>query len=369
MTTMTENKHITSIFIATPLYPPDIGGPATYSKLIFEELPKHGIKVSVLSFGEVRSLPKGLGHMIYFFKLLKMARGHDAIFAQDTVSVGFPALGAAKCLGKKFFVRVPGDHAWEQSVQRYGVKDTIDEFQKKKYGFRAELLRKIARATVNGADKVITPSNYFKELVSGWVKNPEKVFCIYNGIDLSGIPRKESDIYEEKTIISAGRLVSWKGFTELILILKELPGWKLFIAGSGPDREALLDTAKESGVSDRVFLLGQISHAELVARIQKSEIFILNTSFESFSFQIVEAMAAGTPVITTNIGNLREIIDDGESGILLDPNDKHAITEAVRRVSEDRELRKKIVHNALEKAKQFSIMNTVNALLKCLERH
>src|SRR3989344_4474464 len=131
------------IVIATPLYPPDIGGPATYSKLLFDELPKRGVDVTVLSFGEVRALPKIIRHFFYFLKLLKRGRGVDIIFAQDTVSVGFPSLWASKILGKRFFVRVPGDYAWEQATQRYGVTDSVDEFQNKRYGWRVEFLRKI----------------------------------------------------------------------------------------------------------------------------------------------------------------------------------------------------------------------------------
>ena len=56
------------ILIATGIYPPDIGGPATYSKVLFDELPKNGIDTEILSFGEVRHLPKGISHISYFFQ-------------------------------------------------------------------------------------------------------------------------------------------------------------------------------------------------------------------------------------------------------------------------------------------------------------
>ncbi|MFH1170788.1 MAG: glycosyltransferase family 4 protein [Candidatus Vogelbacteria bacterium] len=355
------------ILIATPLYPPDIGGPATYSKLLFDELPKKGVEVLVLSFGEVRTLPKIIRHIIYFFKLLKKAHGVDIIFAQDTASVGFPSLWVSKILAKRFFVRVPGDYTWEQSTQRFGVVDSIDEFQDKRYGWRVEFLRKIQKITVNGADTVIAPSQYFRQLVSRWVKNPSKVFCIYNGIDLSAIP-EPSSVYEPKTIISAGRLVPWKGFSVLIMMMCSLPGWKLSIAGDGPMRKELENVAIKSGVSDRVFFLGQIPRKELIQKIQNSEVFVLNTSFESFSFQIVEAMAAGTPVITTNIGNLSEIIDNGKSGILITLNDGKALVSSIEHLSSDKIFREKIITEARKKSQQFSIENTLNNLLIHLKK-
>lgn len=350
------------ILIATGIYPPDIGGPATYSKLLFDEFPKRGVEVVVLSFREVRRLLKIIRHIIYFLKLLKKAREVDIIFAQDTVSVGFPSLLVSKFLRKKFFVRVPGDYAWEQATQRFGVTDSVDEFQNKRYGWRVEFLRKVQRMTVNGADTVIAPSRYFKQLVSKWVKKPEKVFCIYNGIDLKTIPESPG-IYEPKTIISAGRLVPWKGFATLIKILKFLPEWKLFIAGDGPIRKELENIAAQNGVGARVFFLGQIPREDLIQKIQNSEVFVLNTSFESFSFQIVEAMATGTPVIATNIGNLPEIIDNWKSGILITPNDEKALIFSIEHLSLDKIFREQIIIEARKKSQQFSIGNTLNNLL------
>jgi glycosyltransferase involved in cell wall biosynthesis len=351
------------ILVATGIYPPDIGGPATYSKLLFDELPKKGVEVEVLSFGEVRHLPKIIRHFVYLLKLLKKGKNIDLIFAQDTVSVGLPALFAAKILRKKFFVRVPGDYAWEQSVQRFGVKETIDDFQNKKYGWKVELLKKIQKITVDGADKVIAPSLYFQRLVSGWVKDKSKVYCIYNGIDLS-IANKFPDIqYKPKTIISAGRMVPWKGFNILIEIMKDLPDWQLSIVGDGPQKEELLKFTKENNLENRVIFLGQIKREDLMKKLKESELFILNTHFESFAFQIVEAMAMGTPVITTNIGNLGEIIENGKEGILVTPDDKKAIMEAMENISLNRN---QILEEAKIKSRRFSIENTLDELLKLL---
>ena len=94
------------ILIATGLYPPEIGGPATYTALLERELPAHGHKVAVVPFSVSRWLPKGIRHVHYFFTLLSKSRGVQIIFAQDVASVGLPALLAAKVMRKKFFVQV-----------------------------------------------------------------------------------------------------------------------------------------------------------------------------------------------------------------------------------------------------------------------
>jgi len=351
------------ILIVTGAYPPDIGGPATYSELLFNELPKKGIETAVLSFGCVRRQPKVVRHISFFFKTLWAARASDVVFAQDTVSVGLPALAASFVLGKIFVVRVPGDYAWEQSVQRFGVTDTIDAFQGKKYGFRTELLRKVQRLVVGKADRAITPSRYFAELVRGWVKDPGKVTHIYNGIDLAEIAAaKAPGSFVPRTILSAGRLVPWKGFAMLIRAMKDLPGWSLKIAGDGPDMESLRQIINEAGLSGRVALVGRLPKRELLAEISRSEIFALNTSFESFSFQIVEAMALGTPTIATRVGNLSEIIDDGASGILIEPDDQAAFVAAVKKITGDASFRTRLVETARTKAQSFSIEATMAGL-------
>jgi glycosyltransferase involved in cell wall biosynthesis len=359
-----------NILVATGIYPPSVGGPATYSKLLHDVLPGHAakagldIQVKIYSFDEVRHLPKIIRHISYFFGCLSRLWRADIVFAQDTVSAALPALLAAKLSRKPFLVRVPGDYAWEQSVQRFGVTDSIDVFQEKKYGWRVEFLRRIQRFVVGHANLVITPSRYFARLVGNWFHSSEKkpnIVPIYNGVDLSQIPHPHSQ-YEPKTLISAGRLVPWKGFAGLIRALPRLSGWQLSIAGDGPEKEKLKSLAAELGVADRITWLGSISRSDLIARIQSSQIFALNTSFESFSFQVVEAMAAGTPVIATNIGNLSEIIENGIDGILITPDDATALVKAIEHLTHD-DFRQKITTSALRKAQLFSIQRTLDSLI------
>lgn len=356
------------ILIATGIYPPDIGGPATYSKLFYDELPKRGYGVEILSFGEVRGLPKMIRHAVYFFKVLKRGRKCDIIFAQDPVSVGLPAMIASKILRKKFLIRVAGDYAWEQATQRFGVKEGIDEFQSKKYGFKVELLKLIQKFVVKRADKVITPSHYFNKIVSGWIGKSSKIETIYNGIDLSFKQIAVRKMDNSKKIISAGRLVPWKGFATLIRIMKKLPEWQLTIAGNGPMRNELESLITSLGLKDRVKLTGVIPREELLSELKMSDLFILNTSFESFSFQTVEAMHLGVPVITTNIGNLKEIVEGGKEGVLIEPDNEAQLLSAIKKIDEDKKFRDLIVENAKRKSEKFSIDKTLNHLVEIMAK-
>ena len=84
------------ILVAAGLYPPDIGGPATYARMIEERLPAKGIEVTVIAFGQVRHLPKIFRHLAYAYRLYQAAKEHHAIYALDGVSGGLPALLVAK---------------------------------------------------------------------------------------------------------------------------------------------------------------------------------------------------------------------------------------------------------------------------------
>lgn len=358
------------VLIATGLYPPEIGGPATYTALLERELPEYDHSVVVVAFRESRHLPPGIRHVHYAFRLMKRAKGVDLFFAQDVFSVGLPALIVARLMRKIFFVRVPGDYAWEQSTQRFGVTESIDEFQGKRHSWRVRFLQSVQTLVTKYADMIITPSDYFNRLVVGWGVDAKKVKTIYNGVDIT-IPvytpvQKPASL----VMLSAGRLVSWKGFETLITMMKELPYWHLVILGDGPDHQKLETLIKEAGVKERVHLLGKVSREEVFAWCKAADVFVLNTHFESFSFQIVEAMVAGVPIITTNIGSLPELITAPSEGILLAPDDMAAFAGAIKSVVTDKSAWQNRTAKAEMKAKKFSIDATVqelNALLKKYE--
>lgn len=349
------------VLIATPLYPPDIGGPATYTTLLERELPQHGYEVTVVSFGASRHLPKVFRHIHFFVRVFRAARGQDIVLAQDPVSVGLPSMYAAKLRRKKFVIRMPGDYAWEQSTQRFGVIDTIDVFQKKRYGFRVELLRSLQQFVTRRADAIMTPSNYFSDLVRGWGVRPEAVTTVYNGIDTTSTP-KEISKPSGTIMVTAGRLVPWKGMDFLISLLPTLSDWKLYIIGDGPQRMALEAQAVRLGVTDRVVFLGSLPRAEVLGWCAAADAFVLNTHFESFSFQIAEAMHSGARIITNRIGSLPELVIDGEEGVLLTPNDTDAYVAALRSIETDTAAWEQRSIQAQKKAKQFSIAHTVSGV-------
>ncbi len=373
------------ILIATGIYPPDIGGPATYSKILNDELPRHGIGVNVLSFGKVRRLPKIIRHLVYFLKVLRMARNADIVFSQDPVSVGLPSVIAAKILRKKFILKIVGDYAWEQfqnqkskiKNQNYETKFiSLEEFQNQRYDFTTELRRKIERWVVKRADKIIVPSEYLKKIMMMWGVPEEKIKVIYNAFDpvrdniSNGVEAPRKINLSGTILISAGRLVPWKGFNVLVEIMPEIirqiPDAKLYIIGDGPEKENLKSQISNLKINDMVFLVGSVSHEDLLNYLCAGNIFVLNTGYEGFSHQILEAMAMEIPVITTNVGGNPELITNNESGILIEYNNKEQLKNAILKLYKDKGLREKFIKNAKEKIKEFGKERMVDKTIDVL---
>lgn len=408
------------IIIATGIFPPDIGGPATYSRLIAEEFSKQGESVVVVTYadkkdsgfppspslpaGQVglrragkiqgsrfeivrvyRSLPKGLSHFVYFWNVLRIAKRGDVIYAQDPISAGLPACIAAKISRSKFILKVVGDYAWEAYQRESRTKNnelrvSIEEFQDKKFGFFVNILKYLERRVAKSADSVVVPSEYLKKIVLKWGVSESKIKVIYNSYSKENSHTSDvcklshtSDVWEsEDVLISVGRLVPWKGFNVLIDImpefLKENPNFVLCVIGEGPEDEVLKFKVESLKLEGKVFLKGKMSKNELFCALKNAGIFVLNTSYEGFSHQLLEVMDAGIPIVTTNIGGNPEIIKNGENGILVTPNDKQALIKNILAVYKDEDLKKALVENAKKTLEKFNYEKMIKETLDILNK-
>ncbi len=371
------------ILIATPLFPPDIGGPATYSKALSEELSKRGISVDVLSFGVVRGLPKIIRHLAYFWKVFWKSRKADLIFSQDPASVGFPACLAALLLRKRFALKIVGDYAWEQGMNRFGVKDLLDNFLEKKYGRPVEFLRRIEKFVAIRADIIIVPSRYLKSVVEKWGVDSKKINVIYNAVHIPEIFQSKEEIRKNlglsgKILVSIGRLVPWKGFGMLIELMPEIskkyPDAKLLIIGSGPEEDELKaisykpsSRTQAEGLKAGVKFLGGLSHELVLKYLKAADIFLLNTGYEGFSHQILEAMASGAPVISTPAGGNREILEDRKNTLVAAYNDRNVWLRAILELLSDQNLAQNLSKNARQGVLKFAGQNMIEETIKILQ--
>lgn len=386
-----------NILICTGIYPPDIGGPATYTKLISEELKKHEHEVRVLSYsssvipapllnginsGGIRSVsrkyPPILRHFLYFLEVLKLGKNADIIYIQDPVSAGLPSALANIFLKKKLILKIVGDYAWEQGRQI----TNLDDFYpfNKNHPFKIKLFQKIQTWVAKRAEKIITPSFYLKNiLTSGWKINPEKIKVIYNSFDISRQPTpvveraafttgQAADSRQPERaafkILSVGRLVPWKGFDTLIEIMKNMPNAELEIIGDGPEFETL--RIKRQMLNVR--LLGRLSHDEVVQKMRSSDLFILNSAYEGLSHVILEAMACELPVAVSRAGGNTELVGENEErGHLFDYNNKEQIKEKINYIFNHQDEVKEKAKKAREFVADFSKDKMLEKLEEALQ--
>ena len=344
---LTYNRKM-NILLAASLYPPETRGPATFAKQLVGYLKTHSANVTVVPFRGVRGLPPGLRHIVYFFKLLFHGRGISVVLALDPVSVGLPALFLAQLIGARFVLRVGGDYAWEQGVQRFSITDTLDEFVTKEnsqFSFAVRVLRGIQRYVAIRADAVVVPSKYLKHIVTTWGVLGERISVIHSAASVAPASLSRQEVRERvgwgegKVIFSAGALVPWKGFIGLIdaaaIIRKNIPDLRLVIAGDGLQKEELKKHAAAAGFDSQTVLIGEVPQTMMLELMRGSDVFALNTGYEGLSHQLIEAMQAEVPIVTTPVGGNGELIEHNVSGLLVPFNDTHALADAINVLFQD----------------------------------
>lgn len=352
------------VLIATGIFPPDIGGPATYAKILVDELPRYGIQAQVVNFSPLMRYPTVLRHCIYLARMLQLCPNADVILALDPVSVGLPSALAAIVWRKRLVLKIGGDYAWEQAVQRFGVDAPLDQFRENRYGWQVDVLRWVESFVASRSDEIIVPSLYLKNTVSEWDVDTGKIQVIYNAYVPPNLAiskheaRKRLDL-EGSIVVTVGRLVPWKGIKLLIDVVNELtssiPDLFLVVVGSGPQLRELAQRAERIGLRDRVTFTGTVPHETVIQFLRAADLFVLNSAYEGLSHSILEAMAVGTPVAVTRSGGNPELIEHRVSGLLIDYNEKEQLSDAIMEILTNGDVASSLATNASDALSDFGL--------------
>jgi glycosyltransferase involved in cell wall biosynthesis len=218
-------------------------------------------------------------------------------------------------------------------------------------------------------DKVIAISNAVaRSLMKVEFVSQKKIFILHNGIDFN----KFNKIADKKVIspnndIIIGvvcRLEPQKGILYLLLamkiILAKFPSAKLEIVGDGSLLNELTEFSKKLGISNSVKFFGKF--ADVIPFYKRMNVFVLPSIYEGFGIVLLEAMAAGVPVVATNVDGIKEVVTHGENGILVQPKDPQAIADAVIKIIENDQLSERLVMTGYKRAELFDIKEHVHKL-------
>lgn len=163
-----------------------------------------------------------------------------------------------------------------------------------------------------------------------------EIAAVPNGVDTTvfapAVPPKAPG--EVTRILFVGRLVTeQKGLDVLLTGLSRVPGtWELELVGDGPDRERIARHAQQLGCAERVRMRGWVERAALSSLYRAADIFVFPSRHEGVPNALLEAMASGLAVVASDIPSIREVISDGECGILVPTDDAGALAHAVTRL-------------------------------------
>jgi len=241
-----------------------------------------------------------------------------------------------------------------------------------------DLLREICGA----AEFVAAETNYSRDLLrQRCPDSAAKIHRVYNGMDLTRFPEPHYETSDRSVprIVSIGRLVAFKGFEYLIDACAELARRGLEftceIIGDGPLRGDLDARIRKLNLSDRVRLLGSLSQGAVLEKLGSADIFALASVTDAqgasdvFPTVIIEAMAAGRPVVSTRLAGIPESVVHGETGLLVPPEDTMTLAEALSRLVQDAKLRSDYGRAGRERIEQhFQIDQTVRPLVELLQK-
>lgn len=324
------------IVIATPISPPDAGGPSYYSQALKEAFEALGHTVILVSFRDVRQYPTGIRHVVYAYRLFKVLDLSDVCFALDTWSVALPAVLVGKLVHKPVTVRSGGDFLWESYVARTQESVTLSEF----YNERRDLTlkeRTVFWITKNIIFALVTKiifSTAWQQAISARAFSipQEKSAVIENFYG----DKKEGKEPGKKDFVWIGRDIFLKNTYML---------------------EKAFEKAKQQHSDIELVLLKNVPQEKAFETLASCWAFILPSLSEVSPNLVLEALQFGRPCIVTQETGIRERL--GDSVIYIDPKNEQDIAEKISMLA-DPEIRE----DYTRRAREFAYVHTYEDIAK-----
>ncbi|MDH4345449.1 MAG: glycosyltransferase family 4 protein [Thermoleophilia bacterium] len=280
-----------------------------------------------------------------------LERHPPAVLLERASLFGTAGSLAAEELGVPHLVELNAPLAVEQGAYRRGTL--------------GDLAAEAEKLTLSRADAVLAVSKALAEHVLAAGAPPERVHVLPNGVDRSLFhPGPRDATLRRRLGLAAGPLVGfvgglrpWHGIEaipELVALIGDRhPTVQLVVAGDGPLASWLQDEIAARGLGERTRLLGMIPHEDVAALLRELDVAIAPYAHRAHDFyfsplKLFEYMACGAAVVASRIGQIEEVVRDGETGLLVPPGDAAALTRACERLLDDGELRHRVGAAAAE---------------------
>ncbi len=364
------------VLLTSPVFPPDLGGPAVYVPSLGRFLVERGHTVEVVAFC---SDPEPTGHP---FRVTAIARGSLPVRYLKAFWAVFRAAGrsdvvyvnehlallhvlAARLRGRPVMIRIMVDGSWEIAHRKgWCGDDDIVTYQGRSYGWRVGLVRFLQKRWWNMCSHIVACSEFLRQIVIGYGVPPDKVQRIHNAYHGPRAEDVKATRAEARTelglpagrryVLTICRLMVWKRVDGILEALVGLPDdVHLVVAGDGDMEAEWKALGTRLGLGSRVHWLGNVPHAKIPLYIRAADVFVLNSRYEGLSHTLLEVMSLGTPIIASNVCGNPEVVEHGKNGLLVDPLKPADLREALRWLLDDPELGRKFVQAGFARRDEF----------------
>ena len=346
-----------SVLLVSGIYPPDTGGPATFTQDFSRWLSHKNINVSIVTYTDGSSkssivdgvriiqVHRNINIVKRYFEFISvLVRNYNSSTKVLAAGAFLEIVTASVIRNIKYTIKIPGDIVWERARNSGITNLDINSFQNSEMNLKYKAFRRLFTFSISRAKNVVVPSAFLQKMVVNWVGESKKIELVYNSIDPSRFSQEES-ANMNFDVVTASRLVPWKGVDEIIQSCKEL-NLSLGIAGEGPDEARLKDFAAALGA--RVTFLGQIPKSEMSNFYLSGKFFVLNSSYEGLPHALIEAKASGLLCIGRADTGSEEVVRNLVDGMLVSSKPGNNLKDTLARAISDPELVARLCLNAYE---------------------